>query len=62
MNEILDSLHSRLTHHLGFIYADIPEVTNFEALASELIEIMQLDEDNQPPRPTKTIGTKATPY
>jgi len=51
MNEILDSLHSRLTHHLGFIYADIPEVTNFEALASELIEIMQLDEDNQPPPP-----------
>jgi len=49
MNEMLDSLHSRIAHHLGFIYADIPAVDNYDAIASELIDIMRLDEDNEPP-------------
>ncbi|MEQ9566825.1 MAG: hypothetical protein RLN85_13625, partial [Pseudomonadales bacterium] len=49
MNEMPDSLHNRITHHLGFIYAEIPAVDNYDEIARDLIDIMRLDENNEPP-------------
>ncbi|MEQ9022065.1 MAG: alpha-amylase, partial [Pseudomonadales bacterium] len=49
MNEMLDSLHNCITHHLGFIYAEIPAVDNYDEIARDLIDIMRLDENNEPP-------------
>lgn len=51
MTDSLTQLHEKVSHQLAYIYADVDSVSDYDAIATQLLHTIGIDESNPPAMP-----------